>query len=1031
MDNNSDPPEFSSAAVNDATLEVTFDENLDTSAVPATSAFTVTVGTNARGVSSVAILDEVVTLTLDSAVIEGEDVKVRYTKPATGSKLRSASDSLEVAPFSDQTVTNNTDSTAPTFLSAAVDGTDLKVTFDDELDSSSTPAASAFTVTVGTSARGVNSVVISDEVVTLTLVSEVTNNDDVKVSYTNPGSANNPLRDNASTPNEVDTFVDKEVTNNTGDVFPPVFSSAAVNEAELTITFNENLDSSVTPAASAFTVTVGTSGRGVASVDVLSDVVTLTLDSAVIEGEDVKVRYDKPATGDKLQDTSGNEVDSFVDQTVTNNTEDLVAPVFSSAAVFLAELTVTFDEALNPGSVPAASAFTVTVGTSGRGVASVDVLNDVVTLTLTSAVTAGDSVRIEYTPPANNPLEDAFDNPVANFGPVLATNSTPTTPPVQPPVPSFGGAAVAALNLDRGRAMAPVVLPQATGGDGALTYSLTSAPAGLAGLDFDPATRRLSGTPGSLGSWTFTYRAEDADADRTDSDAAVLTFGVTVAAPATDQTVAAVKRTLARVAARTLSSALGHIGLRLTNVVPSAGLMLSGRRLEFAAPGMGLGVEGAGGACAWGGLDPHGFGRHGLDWQGFDRHGVGDAWRDGLGSGGGCEGWSRGIGTEELLRASAFSWLLGAAEGSGGADPAAARWAVWGRGDFSDFAGRPEGMSYDGKARSGWLGVDARKDRWVAGLALSHGVSEADYSYGGGAERGRLETTLTALYPYGRWTLAEGLEVRGVLGAGSGEARHMPEDAEAATSDLTMRMGSAGVRRELAEVLGIELAARADASLVRMEIEAGPEFIDGVSADSWRARLGLEATRRLALGEETALTPFMEVTGRRDGGDGLEGSGLEVAGGVRYTAPRVEVEARGRLLAAHAEEGARERGVSVTARLGPGADGRGLSLSLRPRWGAGTGGAEALWRDELPGLSGAGDGAALDARIGYGVAVAPAGGLLTPFVEAGMSESRRLRVGTRFDGRRADLGLELSGERRESGNGGAEHGVLFDLRLRF
>ena len=687
-------------------------------------------------------------------------------------------------------------------------------------------------------------------------------------------------------------------------------------------------------------------------------------------------------------------------------------------------------------------------------------LFDSATRTISGAPTAGGSFTVTYTADDADGYASGFLYPVI----VDKTDRASETfkikipcdsgvpchsPPAveQPPAarssaPSFGGAAVAAVKIDRGRAMTPVVLPRATGGDGALAYSLTSSPAGLAGLDFDPATRRLSGTPGSPGSWTFTYRAEDADADRTDSDAAVLTFEVTVTV--TGEAKAAVKRTLSGVAVRTLSSALGHIGVRLANVVPAGGLTLAGRRLEFAAPG--VGVEGAGSACAWGGSDRDGFGRHGLDGQrfdghgldgqgfdgnGFDGYGVGDARQDGLGPGGGCEGWSRGIGTEELLRASAFSWLLGAAEGSGGADPAAARWAVWGRGDFSDFAGRPEGMSYDGKARSGWLGVDARKGRWVAGLALSHGVSEADYSYGGGAERGWLETTLTALYPYGRWTLAEGLEVRGVLGAGSGEARHMPEGAEAATSDLTMRMGSAGVRRELAEVLGIELAARADASLVRMEIGAGPEFIDGVSADSWRARVGLEATRRLALGEETALTPFMEVAGRRDGGDGLEGSGLEVAGGVRYTAPRVEVEARGRLLAAHAEEGARERGVSVTARLGPGADGRGLSLSLRPRWGAGTGGAEALWRDELPGLSGDEDEAALDARIGYGVAVAPVGGLLTPFVEAGMSKGRRLRVGTRFDGWRADLGMELSGERREGDNGEVEHGVLLDLRLRF
>ena len=344
-------------------------------------------------------------------------------------------------------------------------------------------------------------------------------------------------------------------------------------------------------------------------------------------------------------------------------------------------------------------------------------------------------------------------------------------------------------------------------------------------------------------------------------------------------------------------------------------------------------------------------------------------------------------------------------------------------------------MRYDGETRSGWLGVDARAGPWVAGLALSHGVAEADYGYeGGGAPdgRGRLETTLTALYPYGRWTVADGLELRGVLGAGTGEARHTPEDGEPGTSDLTMRMASAGVRQALPPVAGIDLAARADASLVRMEIGGGPEFVGGVSADSWRMRLGLEASRRFALDGESALTPFAEAVGRRDGGDGLVGTGLEVAGGVRYSAPEVEVEARGRMLVAHAEEGARERGVSVTARAGPGAQGRGLSLSLSPRWGAATGGARALWRDEMPRLSGAGDEAAMDARIGYGVALAPEG-LLTPFAEAGLAggDAGRLRLGTRFDASHADLGVELSGERRESGSADPEHGVRLDLRLRF
>ena len=319
---------------------------------------------------------------------------------------------------------------------------------------------------------------------------------------------------------------------------------------------------------------------------------------------------------------------------------------------------------------------------------------------------------------------------------------------------------------------------------------------------------------------------------------------------------------------------------------------------------------------------------------------------------------------------------------------------------------------------------------------MSHGTGEADYGFedGGVSGRGRSETTLTAFYPYGRWTLSDGLELSGVLGAGRGEARHRLDGDEPETSGLSMRMGSVGLRHELPRLAEIRLEARADASLVRMEAGDGPDYADGLTADSWRARLGLEASRRFALDGETAFTPFVEAAGRRDGGDGLVGTGLEVAGGLRYTAPRLHLEARGRWLAAHSEEGTRESGVSVTARVGAGAHGRGLSLALSPRWGAGTDGAEALWRDEAPQASGASDAGALDARLGYGFALAPgAGGLLTPFAEAGLAgaDDSRLRLGTRFEARRGALALELAGERRESAAAQPEHAVRLELRVGF
>ena len=76
-----------------------------------------------------------------------------------------------------------------------------------------------------------------------------------------------------------------------------------------------------------------------------------------------------------------------------------------------------------------------------------------------------------------------------------------------------------------GIAIGPLTLPAASGGDGALTYSLTPA---IPGLRFDAARRQLTGTPTRAGTFNMTYTATDADGD-TDT----LHFTITVTAPVT------------------------------------------------------------------------------------------------------------------------------------------------------------------------------------------------------------------------------------------------------------------------------------------------------------------------------------------------------------------------------------------------------------------------------------------------------------------------------------------------------------------
>ncbi len=95
--------------------------------------------------------------------------------------------------------------------------------------------------------------------------------------------------------------------------------------------------------------------------------------------------------------------------------------------------------------------------------------------------------------------------------------------------PSFGDKTISDMTLTQNRAMTSTVLPEATGGDGTLTYSLSPAlPSGLS-FDSSPSSRTLSGTPtATLAETTYTYTATD-----TDGDTATLTFKIAVsAAPA-------------------------------------------------------------------------------------------------------------------------------------------------------------------------------------------------------------------------------------------------------------------------------------------------------------------------------------------------------------------------------------------------------------------------------------------------------------------------------------------------------------------
>ena len=113
-------PVYVSSVIENATpalLEMTYSLTLDNTSVPAASAFTVTVNSTVRSVSSVVISGTKVQLTLTSPVAYGDTVTVAYTKPSTNPLKTTAGG--QAASITAQNVTNNVVANKPSTTTTA------------------------------------------------------------------------------------------------------------------------------------------------------------------------------------------------------------------------------------------------------------------------------------------------------------------------------------------------------------------------------------------------------------------------------------------------------------------------------------------------------------------------------------------------------------------------------------------------------------------------------------------------------------------------------------------------------------------------------------------------------------------------------------------------------------------------------------------------------------------------------------------------------------------------------------------------
>ena len=304
--------ELQSATVDGSTLTLTYNETLDTGVTLPASAFAVNVNEASRSIIGAGVGGSSVLLLLSSAVETGDTVTVDYTAPDGQDFIRDTHD-RKAESFSGQEVTNNT-APAETERSdpAQTPGSPnrLKVVRHENgklLASWSAPNSGP--TPTGYTLQWKESGTNWDD------ADDVSERDVTKTSYVITGLTDGVEYAMRVVAHKGDADGDPsgEVTATPQETVAPSPSAASVAGATMTITFDEALAEVQAPASTAFAVTVAGNSRGVSAVAVSGSAVTLTLVTAVSEGDAVTVDYTAP-TGEsavRLQDLAGNAAASF------------------------------------------------------------------------------------------------------------------------------------------------------------------------------------------------------------------------------------------------------------------------------------------------------------------------------------------------------------------------------------------------------------------------------------------------------------------------------------------------------------------------------------------------------------------------------------------------------------------------------------------------------------------------------------------------------------------------------------------------
>ena len=401
----------------------------------------------------------------------------------------------------------------------------------------------------------------------------------------------------------------------------------------------------------------------------------------------------------------------------------------------------------------------------------------------------------------------------------------------------------------------------------------------------------------------------------------------------------------------------------------------------------------------------------------------------------GLRGSAGGLDMARLFNGASFALPLGSdGQEQEGSTPTG--FTSWGSAEYTSMReSTGDEVEWEGDMLSIHVGADMRVHRdFLAGVAGTRSSGNYDFTDVTGEREveGMYEARMTSLNPYLAWLPGrKGVSLWAAGSFGWGEVAVDDQPGGRRASDASMRTGAVGGSRIMLSSGASALRLRAEGWLSRVEVD-GDEGMDSLTLDMQRLRVAVEWSQVHQLPGGQEVNFVLEGGLRYGDGDGTEGTGMEVGGGLRFVSATqaLTVEGHGRLLATGPSD-YEEWGVRGLIQIDPQAVNRGLSLKIVPAWGQSASGVQELWEQgvsDRPDMSHARQRGRVNTRVEYGLGEFNG----TPYGRFYLADggARAFGTGMRYELTRV-LDLRVEGTRTEGADGPARHGLAMRGRWVF